>query len=142
MAEADGDKTQDATPHRRQQAREEGQVAKSQDLASAALLLVGVAGLLWLGMPIVDTLKHYAEEQLGGEAWLSADPQFVAAHGWRVVYALGGCVLPVFGLLLLIAIGANLFQVGFIFLPEKLAPDISRLDPLQGLARLFSLASL
>ena len=34
MAEADGDKTQDATPHRRQQAREEGQVAKSQDLPS------------------------------------------------------------------------------------------------------------
>ena len=142
MAEADGDKTQDATPHRRQQAREEGQVAKSQDLASAAILLAGMAGLLWLGMPIVDTLKHYTEEQLGGEAWLSADPQFVSAHGWRVVHALGACVLPVFGLLLLIAVGVNLFQVGFIFLPEKLAPDLSRLDPLQGLARLFSLASL
>jgi flagellar biosynthetic protein FlhB len=142
MAEADGDKTQDATPHRRQQARDEGQVAKSQDLASAAMLLVGVAGLLWLGMPIVEMLKHYAEEQLGGEAWIKADPQFVAAHGWRVVYALGICVLPVFGLLMLIAIAANLFQVGFIFLPEKLAPDISRLDPLQGFGRLFSLTNL
>ena len=44
--------------------------------------------------------------------------------------------------LLFIAIGANLFQVGFIFLPEKLAPDITRLDPLQGFGRLFSLAAL
>ena len=142
MAETDGDKTQDATPHRRQQAREEGQVAKSQDLASAALLLVGVAGLLWLGQPVVDTLRSYAAEQLGGEAWLSADPQFVAAHAARVAYALAACLLPVFGLLMLSAIGLNLFQSGFIFLPDKLAPDLARLDPLAGFARLFSLANL
>src|SRR5271166_2690750 len=100
MAETDGDKTQDATPHRRQQAREEGQVAKSQDLASAFLLLVGLAVLLWLGTPIVDMLERYAAEQLGGEAWLSTDPQFVTAHAWRLVYALAGCLLPVFGFLL------------------------------------------
>ena len=76
MAETDGDKTQDATPHRRQQAREEGQVAKSQDLASAALLLVGLASLLWWGGSLVEMLARYAIEQLGGEAWLTADPQF------------------------------------------------------------------
>ncbi len=80
MAENDGDKTQEATPHRRQQAREEGQVAKSQDLASAALLLVGLAALLWLGGPVVEMLGRYATEQLGGEPWLSADPQFFVAH--------------------------------------------------------------
>ena len=55
---------------------------------------------------------------------------------------MAGCLLPVFGFLLLSAVAANLFQVGFIFLPEKLAPDITRLDPLQGFARLFSLANL
>jgi flagellar biosynthetic protein FlhB len=142
MAETDGDKTQDATPHRRQQAREEGQVAKSQDLASAFLLLVGMALLLWLGTPVIDMLQRYATEQLGGEAWLSTDPQFFTAHVWRVVYALAGCLLPVFGFLMLSAVAANLFQVGFIFLPEKLVPDITRLDPLQGFSRLFSVASL
>jgi len=142
MAETNGEKTQDATPHRRQQAREEGQVAKSQDLASAFLLLLGLAALLWLGMPIVATLTRYATEQFGGEAWLSADPQFFVAHAWHVVYALAGCLLPLFGLLLLAAVAANLFQSGFLFLPEKLAPDITRLDPLQGFARLFSLANL
>ena len=80
MAETDGDKTQDATPHRRQQAREEGQVAKSQDLASAALLMVGLAALLWMGRPVVEMLARYATEQLGGEAWLTVDPQFFTAH--------------------------------------------------------------
>ena len=142
MAGTDGDKTQDATPHRRQQAREEGQVAKSQDLISAFLLLVGLTALLWLGTPVINTVERYAAEQLGGDAWLSADPQFFTAHAWQVVYALGACLLPIFGFLLFSAIAANLFQVGFIFLPEKLAPDITRLDPLQGLSRLFSLANL
>ena len=42
MAEEFGDKTHEATPHRRQKAREEGQVVKSQDLASAALLVAAV----------------------------------------------------------------------------------------------------
>ncbi len=55
---------------------------------------------------------------------------------------MGGCLLPIFGFLMISAIAANLFQVGFVFVPEKLAPDIARLDPLQGFSRLFSLASL
>jgi flagellar biosynthesis protein FlhB len=142
MADSDGDKTQDATPHRRQQAREEGQVAKSQDLASAALLLVGLAALLWMGGPVVEMLGRYAREQLGGEPWLAADPQFFVAHVQQVTLVLARYVLPIFGLLMLTGIAANFLQVGFLFLPEKLVPDLTRLDPLQGFARIFSLANI
>jgi flagellar biosynthetic protein FlhB len=142
MAETDGDKTQDATPHRRQQAREEGQVAKSQDFASAAMLLAGLAGLLWLGGPLVEMVGRYAMEQLGGEAWLTPDSQFIVAHMQRLAYLLASAALPLFGLLMFTGIAANVVQVGFLFLPEKLAPDLMRLDPFQGFARIFSLASL
>lgn len=142
MAENDGDKTQDATPHRRQQAREEGQVAKSQDLASAALLLVGLAALLWMGGPVVEMLARYVTEQLGGEPWLIADPQFFVTHLQRVAYALAYSMLPIFGLLVFTGIAANFLQVGLLFLPEKLSPDLTRLDPLQGLGRIFSLSNL
>ena len=142
MAENDDDKTQEATPHRRQRAREEGQVAKSQDLASAALLLAGLAALSWLGGPLVDMLGRYATDQLGGEPWLSADPQFFVAHGQRVVYALACCLLPIFAVLLLVGIATHLLQTGFLFQPEKAAPDLARLDPLQGFARIFSLTNL
>ena len=57
MPEQHGDKSQEATPHRKQKARLEGQVAKSQDLGSAVLLLVGMLALLrmprvtWAGRP-------------------------------------------------------------------------------------------
>ena len=143
MAETDGDKTQDATPHRRQQAREEGQVAKSQDLASAALLLVGLAALLWLGGAVVEMLGRYATEQLGGEAWLTADPQFFVAHeqqrGLRPGLLHAADLRPVD---VHRASRRTSCKSGFLFLPEKLAPDLTRLDPLQGLARIFSLANL
>jgi flagellar biosynthetic protein FlhB len=141
MADQDGDKTQDPTPHRRQQAREQGQVVKSQDLASALMLLVGLALLLKLGYQFVDFITEFGRRQLGGDAWLSIDPSFVSNEWIRVVLELGKTVLPIFAVLMLAGIVANLMQVGFLFLPEKLMPDITRLDPLKGFGRIFSLGN-
>ena len=49
---------------------------------------------------------------------------------------------PLFGTLFAAAVAVNVAQVGFLFLPEKLAPDITRIDPLQGLQRILSLRNL
>ena len=64
MAESTGEKTQDATPHRRQQARDKGQVAYSQDLGSAALLVIGALLLISLGEKIVDLAGRIMKFQL------------------------------------------------------------------------------
>ena len=141
MPEHDGDKTQDATPHRRQEARKQGQVAKSQDLGSAVLLLVGLLVLMMTGGGLIEYLGRYSADQLGGNAWLSADLDSFVRHFNDTLRELGKHLLPIFGLLLLGAIAVNLAQVGFLFLPDKLAPDITRLDPLKGLQRIFSLTS-
>jgi flagellar biosynthetic protein FlhB len=142
MPEHDGDKSQEATPHRRQQAREQGQVAKSQDLGSAALLVLGVAAMMMMGGGLVEYLLQYGKQQLGGEAWLSTDTEQVASYWNQTVLGLGWRLVPLLGLLFAAAVAVNLAQVGFLFLPEKLAPDITRLDPLQGLQRMFSLSSV
>ena len=141
MAEQEGDKSQEATPHRRQQAREEGQVLRSQDLASALLLLLGLGTLLMLGGGLVDTIGRCFKQQLGGTPWLAADAQFVVFEWQRTLWELAKSLLPVLGLLMLAGIVVNLFQVGFLFLPQKLMPDVSRLNPLSGLKRIFSLSS-
>ncbi len=73
MAEHTGDKSQEATPHRRQQALEQGQVARSQDLAAAVLLVVGLAALLILGGSLSAYFAGMMQRQLGGDAWLAAD---------------------------------------------------------------------
>ncbi|MHC4405760.1 MAG: flagellar biosynthesis protein FlhB [Planctomycetota bacterium] len=141
MPEQHGDKSQEATPHRRQKAREEGHVAKSQDLGSAVLLLAGMLVLLTSGGALYEFLRGYAQRQLGGQAWLEADTAFVVTQ-WRTTLAgLAACMLPILGLMMLTAVAVNLAQIGFLFLPAKLRPDFSRLSMIKGLGRLFSVAN-
>jgi flagellar biosynthesis protein FlhB len=141
MAEQDGDKSQEATSHRRQQSREQGQVAKSQDFNSAVLLLVGLFSLMMFGTGLRDYLAQYWQEHLGGHAWLSADVDFAVAEWNHTLFALARFLVPIMGFLFLGAIAVNLLQIGFLFLPDKLALDISHLDPLKGLGRIFSMAN-
>jgi len=57
MAESDGqERTEDATPRRLQQAKEKGQVARSKELASASVLIVGAVALMWFGESMAKAL--------------------------------------------------------------------------------------
>jgi len=140
MAEQQGDKSHDPTPHRRQKAREEGQVAKSQDLGSALLLLLGLFCLMLYGDDLLELFGQISKHHLGGDPWLVIDQQFVVQHWNATLMALARSLLPIFGLLLLGSVAVNVAQSGLLFLPGKLAPDITRLDPIKGLGRIFSLA--
>jgi len=142
MAEHDGDKSQEATPHRRQKAREEGSVAKSQDLASALLLLAALGALAMSGGSLMGFLADYGRRQLGGEAWLQAEPAFAVAECNGLLAELGRRLLPILGLILAGAVLVNIGQIGFFFLPGKVGLDLSRIDPLAGLKRIFSLDSV
>ncbi len=142
MAEQFGDKTQEATPYRRQKAREEGQVVRSQDLSSAMLLVGATVTLMYFGRAVMRFLGLLACQQLGGDAWLQVDPQFVTYQWNSTLFGLAAVLLPIFGLLLLLAIIVHLVQVGPMFLPQKLAPDPSRINPLKGFERLVSLSNV
>ena len=142
MADQAAERSEEATPHRRQQAREQGQVARSQDLGSAVLLITGVTGIMFLGGMLVDPLTALMRDQLGGEAWLTMDPEFAFTQWGRIMSAIGYGLIPLLGSLTLLAILSQLFQVGFLFLPDKLAPDVSRINILSGFGRLFSLTSV
>ena len=138
MPDYAGEKTLEPTPHRRQQARREGHVAKSHDLGSAGLLLAGLAVLVMLGGGLVGFLVEYCRSQLGGEPWLTADADFAVSQWNATLWALGRYLLPILGLLCLAGVAVNVLQIGFLFLPQRLAFDFARLDPLQGLRRIFS----
>ncbi len=142
MPEYAGEKTLEPTPHRRQQARREGHVAKSRDLGSAVLLAAGLAAFLTLGGGLVGFMVDYCRGQLGGEPWLVVDPQFAVDHWNTTLWTLGRYVLPILGLICLAAVAVNVLQVGFLFLPERLAFDFTRLDPLNGLRRIFSASGM
>lgn len=135
-----GEQSQEPTPHRRQQAREEGHVVKSQDLESAILLFGAILILFYFGGSAVTFFADLTRGHLGGDPWLSIDRDDVTARWAGLTWDLGKVLLPMFGLLLVTALAANLGQTGFLWLPQKLAFDITRLDPLKGFGRLFSMS--
>jgi len=142
MAEQFGEKSQEATPHRRQKAREEGQVAKSQDLSSAVLLLGALAILLYWGGAVCDLLGRLAQRQLGGPAWITIDSQFAVSQWHGMTLEVAKILGPIFALLVIVAVLANVLQTGILFVPKKLALDFNRINPIAGLKRTFSLTSV
>jgi len=142
MAEQFGDKSHEATPFRRQKAREEGNVAKSHDLASAVLLIGSLLAIMYLGASVCTFLGQLTQYQLGGDARLAADPQWAIGIWNVVVNGLAKVLLPVFGVFLLLAVAVNVAQVGFLFLPNKLALDPSHVNPVKGVRRLISLTNV
>ena len=137
-----GDKVHDATPHKRQQAREKGQVAKSQDLGTAAMLLAGIGLLLWLGKDAADYFGRLTAGQLGGEAWLQVDTAFLMSQWQTVVLGLAKVLLPILGLLFLGAVLVQVAQTGLMYVPTALALDFDRVNPVRGFSRIFSISSV
>ncbi len=136
----DPSKTEKATPHRRQKAREEGQVAKSQDIPIAASLLV--VFLLFL-IYIPFAYKKLQELFI----ILFSDPLFnIPQNNYGlvqfVIQYLIYLILPVFLALLIIGIVSNVSQVGFMITFKPLIPKPEKLNPISGLQRIFSLKTL
>src|SRR4051812_35075203 len=140
MADSAGEKSFDATPHRRQEAREQGQVVFSQDLGSAALLLLSVLLLMLLGGGVIQFCSKLMQHQLGDVGQLHTSRETLVAESLRIVYGLGMVLLPILGLMMLGGALSSIFQVGLLWVPDRLAPDISRISPLSGLKRIFSLS--
>lgn len=133
------DRTHAATPHRRRQAREQGNVARSQDLGSAMVLLCGVATLTYFGAGLAGYLKTMLRDQLGGKAWLTIQASDVTSHLASLTYGLAATLLPILALLMVTGAVTQLAQSGFLLFPERAPFDAQRINPAQGLARLFSL---
>ncbi len=137
-----GEKTEAATPRRRQEAREKGQVARSHDLGSALLLLGGMLALRWLGPWTMQVLVAAVERYLVVDDAASAARLDLAP----LVASVGLCVLsatgPIMVALLLVALLSHLAQIGFLVTSEPLRPNLTRLNPIAGFGRLFSSRTL
>ena len=139
---ADSDeKTEPPTPRRLQEAREKGQVAKSNDLGAAVGLLIGLIMLNIYGSSILngfmDVIRHYLTlDNVAVNGSLALD------QTWRfAIQNVASILLPIFIILLLVAIVINLMQVGFMFVGQPLMPSLEKISPLSGLKRLFSMRS-
>lgn len=132
------EKTEKATPRRREDVRKKGEVAKSRELPSAAVLLSGGLAMGVMGAFIYTEVTRITKSLLS----------FSTIHGdgmETVLLLLEDCVQafllaisPVLAVVFMTALAANLAQVGFLLAPEAIKPKLSKVNPLKGFGRLLS----
>jgi len=143
MAEDLGEKTEQPTPKRKQEARDEGNVARSQDL-SGALLLAGATLTIWVfAESMMGWSRNTLEVLLAFEG--AGDPMS-ADDLWPLIGYVGALALRVAAPLLLIAwaiaLAGNVLQIGLVFAPKGLQPKASKINPFEGFKRVFGIRAL
>jgi flagellar biosynthesis protein FlhB len=133
-----GEKTEKATPKRRQQARERGQVARSTDLQGAIVLLAGIIALGSAGPAMVQRM---ADVMRSGIAQMSS-PDVVSKKGIGLLLAHAGeaallAVAPIAVACVLAGVVTSAGMVGLKPSGKALKPDAKRISPLSGFKNLF-----
>jgi len=138
MAESAQERTELPTQKRRDEARKRGELPRSQDLNTAAVVLVSALGLEFLGARVGSRLCALMSSDLALSRTQALDEsRAVAALSGSFLTALNAC-LPLLGLTVAAALLAPLALGGWNLSPGVLAPDFTRLNPLSGFARMFS----
>lgn len=136
------EKTEEPTPRRLEKAREEGQVARSRELNTTAILMMGTGGLLIFGAGIGDTMSAIMRDSFSIPREVLYDPHqmglYLAHAALLATKALG----PLMILLFIASIAGSIALGGWLMSGKAVAPKFSRLNPIKGLGRMFSLKSL
>ena len=144
MAESEmgGERTEEPSQRRLQEARERGQIPRSRELTNFATMIGGSAALVAIGGSLTARLSQMMRKSLSIDASTLRNTDSMAASlgdaGVSAVLAL----LPVFGALVALVLLASVLLGGWNFSPRAMTPDFSRLSPLAGLQRLFGLRGL
>jgi flagellar biosynthesis protein FlhB len=137
-----GEKTEKATPKKRQDARKKGQTAKSQDV-NTSLVMLSVFFFLLLGGSFISQriyrLFHYSFEHN-----LLVDVTVSNIEGVFIDVAKEVAIIlaPIMAIAMVAAALANYTQVGFLFTVEPLKPKLEKINPIKGFKRIFSLRAI
>lgn len=140
--EDDNEKTEDATDARREEFRKQGQIAHSKELATAFLLLA-VAGIVSLfgkfyHVQIEELFQSTYGDNLVNEIRTGNFSEMVQLAGRKLVIL----VFPIIIFGALIGSISSIVQVGFMSVEDALTPKFERLNPVEGLGRIFSFRGL
>jgi flagellar biosynthetic protein FlhB len=136
--ESDNEKTEDPTPQRKQKAREEGQVPRSRELTTLAMLLVGSGLMLAGGDYLVGNLLHLLHNGLTFDRLLVRDPQHMLDQAGSLIGIAFLALLPLVGGLYITAVSAPLIIGGLNLSGKAIKLNLKKLNPISGIKRLFS----
>ncbi|SNZ09672.1 flagellar biosynthetic protein FlhB [Terribacillus aidingensis] len=137
-----GEKTEKATSKKRQDTRKKGQVAKSQDINTAFLLLLSLGLLALMGGYFKDQFlylfTHVFDEYLTKDITANTVQTLLI----EMSISLAKIVGPVMAIAIIAGVVSNFAQFGFLFSPEAIKFDLKKMDPIQGAKRIFSARAL
>lgn len=142
MSDSDQEKTEQPTAKRLEQAREKGDVPRSRELSTTVLLVICGCFMLFFGQRIVEVFIQLMRFNLSIDKAASSDPMMMFAH---LEVTVKEALMSIMGLLIglaFVAIAASVLMGGWNFTLEALQPKLSKLNPLAGIKRMFSINSL
>lgn len=134
----DPSKTEKATPRRRTDARKKGQVAKSIEVNSAATFLAGIMLIRVFGRRGFDFFVNFVSESLKNSYLMSPAMDDVLVERVKIIAVISIMIIPFMLAMYVVAFMANVFQVGYKPSLEAIKPKFSKLNPIEGIKRLFS----
>lgn len=138
------EKTEKATPKRRREAREKGQVLQSKEINSAIIIIVSFLGLKILGSFMFSNLlsfsnNFYEEYFINQNIFNIKDINIMMIRIISIVVIVVG---PLTAILLILGVSASYLQVGFLFTTKTLEIKLSKLNPIEGFKRIISKRAL
>ncbi|MCE7978133.1 MAG: EscU/YscU/HrcU family type III secretion system export apparatus switch protein [Nitrospira sp. NTP1] len=140
MADSAQNRTEQATPKRKAEARSKGQIALSRDAAMAVALLGSFAALYWMTPGIMERLRHSLQRWLSQSMEESTLRALSLDHLHLILRQIGIDVFvmlgPVVAGIAVVGVGANVMQTGFLWRKDGLSVDWSRISPVGGFSRI------
>lgn len=136
-----GEKSESATPKKREDARKKGQVAKSAELSGAVVLLSALLTLTMFGGYMKEKFMKLFMDVFQNRMMMEVTPENISGmfnqYGVQILILLA----PLLGIAFVLALVANIAQVGFMANGQGLTPKFSKIDPIKGFKNIFSMRS-
>lgn len=124
------------------EAKEKGNVAKSADLNSVAVLFMGILALQFIAPDLMDHLMRFTTETYRSLTSIDLDADKITPQISYVIMMFAAMMAPILVLLLIAGLAANIGQVGFLYARKAMVPSFEKINPLKGIKRMFSMRSL
>lgn len=139
----EAEKTEPATPKKKEDARRKGQVAQSRDVSTAFLLIAGVLALSSpLGAGLAGTIVGLTQQVWSGMLIRPGSLADYHAVFLQLAIAILLALAPFALIFMVVGMLSNVVQIGWMVSPEALQPKFEKLNPLSGLKRMVSLDRL
>ena len=136
------DKTEEATPKKKDDAKKKGDVAKSRELPSVTILAAATIFMFFNAKGMTMTLGNNIRKTLLQIPYIISSSDFSSSFISGIITDFLILIAPILIVLMIVSILTNVLQTGFIFSVEALTPKASKIDPIKGMENLFSKRSL